>query len=198
MCYLSYWYRIFTSLSHLTASWRPLKGRAWPVHPIRLWLISLFFRVKERDEGRHWVFGSPHPFASLPSLLHPATHPPAVALSVALEELLLSVKKANTDHTLNRRAHTRAGIKTGKVSWHKALLLSGWKCHRKRVLTMRGHLKSPLTLILVNYSPLWLQTGRGKFHCCFYRLREKFLHTTVEQCLCSDVWYENNKKHSPA
>lgn len=107
-------------------------------------------------------------------------------------------KKANTDHTLNRCAHTRAGIKTGKVSWHKALLLSGWKCHRNRVLTIRGHLKSPLTVILVNYSPLWLQTGRGKFHCCFYRLREKFLHTTVEQCLCWDVWYENNKKHSPA
>lgn len=53
--------------------------------------------------------GTPLPFAPLPSLLHPATHPPAVALSVALEELWLSAKKpALTTHLTD--VHT--------LSWH--------------------------------------------------------------------------------
>lgn len=166
--------KVFTSLSHqsagvLQACPTSVKGWAWPLHPIRLLLISLFFRVEERDEGRHWALWKPPQLP--PPLFYPATHPPAVALSVALEELWLLAKKKKKPiltthlthmHTLKLASRLEKWVATKCSSWPDGNAIGAE--------FLKGHLKSSLKVIPGKFSPLWLQTGRGKFHCRFYRL----------------------------
>lgn len=114
-----------------------VKGQVWPLHPIRLWLISLFFRVEERDEKRHWTWCNPLP----PPVFPPPGYPSTCCGFVCGfgRALAFSKKPAVTTHFSTMHTHTRAGIKGGKVVCHRVLLLSGWKCHRNRVWAMKGH-----------------------------------------------------------
>lgn len=172
----------------------------WPLHPIRLRLIGLFFRLEERDEERHWALCNPAP--PLPPLLHKATHPPAVALSVALEELWLSAKKkkekrkkkpALTTHFSMMCTHTHT-----HSSWHK-----DWKNQLPQSAPLvrlemplelsfdhEGTLKLALVTHTVEFFKVMIACRAGtRLHWKFYRFWEKFSHTTVEWCLCS---YKNN------
>lgn len=116
-----------------------VKGLVWPLHPIRLRLISLFFRVKDRDEERHWALCNPPrpPHSPSPPPCYPST---CCGFVCGFGRALAFSKKANTDHTTStRRAHTQAGTKFGKMRYRRVRFLSGWKCHRNRILTMKGH-----------------------------------------------------------
>lgn len=105
----------------------------------------------------------------------------------------LAFSKKPTLTTHFNRAHTQAGIKAGKISCHRVLLLSGWKCHRNKVLTMKGYLHSPLKVMLVKLWSYDCRQGEARFTAGFIDFGEKFSHTTVEWCLCSDIWYKNNQ-----
>lgn len=95
---------------------------------------------------RRGIEPSVTPSGPLPSLLHPPTHPPAVALSVALEELWLSEKNPTLTTHFNRCAHSQAGIKAGKISCHRVLLLSGAEMPPEQGFDHEGTLKlSPET-----------------------------------------------------
>lgn len=151
-----------------------VKGQVWPLHPIRLLLISLFFRVEQRDEGRHWALSNPLCF--LPSPLHPATLPPAVALSVALEEILgfQHKKSQHWPHTKQTYTHLR-WHQDGKNEQTMSALLVWMEMPLEQGSDHSGTLKISPQVILVKFSVLWLQTGRGEFHCRFYRLQSKIL-----------------------
>lgn len=167
------------SISQVSVRWKPIqtqsKGQTWPLHPIRFRLISLFFRVEGRDEERHWALCNPPPPSLLSSTLLPIH---LLWLCLWLWKSFGFQQKANSDHTFHHDVHTHSSWHKGwkkKISCHRVLLLSGWKCHRNKVLTMREHLNTPLKIILVKFSKLWLQAGWGEFHCRFYGLQRRIL-----------------------
>lgn len=146
-----------------------VKGQVWPLHPIRVWLISLFFRVEERDEKRHWP-PAPSCLSSTRLPIH------LLWLCLWLWKSFGFQQKASSDHTLQHDAHTHS-------SWHK-----GWKnclpqstpfvwleMPPEQGLGHEGTLNIPLKVILVKFSKLWLHTGRGQFHCRFYSLQRRIL-----------------------
>lgn len=146
-----------------------VKGQVWPLHPIRLWLISLF---EERDEKRHWAWCNPLP----PPVFPPPGYPSTCCGFVCGfgRALAFSKKPAVTTHFSTMRTHS---------SWHK-----GWKSclpqstpfvwlemPPEQGLGHEGTLNIPLKVILVKFSKLWLHTGRGQFHCRFYSLQRRIL-----------------------
>lgn len=144
----------------------PVKGRVWRLHPIRFRLISLFFRVGERDL-RHWVICSPLPEPCPPSLLSSTLLP--------IHLLWLCLWLWNTlPHDMH--THTLAGIKAGKKSAAtECSSCPGGNANWAGSWLWRDRLNSPLKLTQLKLSKLWLQMGRGEFHCRFYRLLGEIL-----------------------
>lgn len=90
-------------------------------------------------------------------------------------DLRLSAKKKSQHwpHTKQTYAHLR---------WHQngnhetmSALLVWMEMPLEQDSDHSGTLKISPQVILVKYSVLWLQTGRGEFHCRFYRLQSKIL-----------------------
>lgn len=94
--------------------------------------------------------------------------------------LAFSKKPALTTHFNAMCTNTQAGIKTGKISCHRVLLLSRWKCHQNMVLTMKGRLNSPETHAAEITKSYDCRQGEARLTAGFIDFREKFSHTTEE------------------